>query len=461
MAAQVAMMLPSLQELQSSDQIELLDVIDSLRAQGLSQIISLPQLVVCGDQSSGKSSVLEAISGVPFPRKDNLCTRFATEVILRRDSKTSISVSIVPSKDRSSSEREIISQFRHELATLDDFPALFEKAKDIMGLSDDSKSFSRDVLRIEMLGPTQPQLTLVDLPGLIHSETKSQTPADISMVTNLVSEYLTSPRSIILAVVSAKNDISNQIVLRRSREVDRQGDRTLGIITKPDCLDHNSSSEGAFLALAKNEEIPFELGWHTVKNLAPAEQGDRDAIEAAFFETSNFQNLPSENIGIISLRARLSKILFDQIRFELPKLIEDIDTRIIKTKAEVEKLGTGRATLQEQRNFLITVSEEFHSICRDAIRGDYHHAFFKVDSSPERRLCADVRNQYFKFAKTLREDGARWKITEDEQNLFGLSPGTRTRKQAINEVCKLLERSRGPEVNIMLDSTSHSSYRLV
>lgn len=88
-----------LQSLSSANQIELLDVVDKLRAQGLSDFTALPQLIVCGDQPSGKSSVLQAISGLSFPRKDNLCTRFATEVILRRVSAKGISVSIVPGHD--------------------------------------------------------------------------------------------------------------------------------------------------------------------------------------------------------------------------------------------------------------------------------------------------------------------------------------------------------------------------
>jgi GTP1/Obg family GTP-binding protein len=53
-------------ELQS-EQSEPLDVIDQLRTQGLGRLVELPQLIVCGDQSSGKSSVLEAISRVRFP----------------------------------------------------------------------------------------------------------------------------------------------------------------------------------------------------------------------------------------------------------------------------------------------------------------------------------------------------------------------------------------------------------
>jgi hypothetical protein len=195
-----------------------------------------------------------------------------------------------------------------------------------MGLSSTGKSFSNDVLRVEICGPSQPQLTLVDLPGLIHSETKSQTPDDVKLVHILVSRYLENPRSIILAVVSAKNDIGNQIILHRARQVDPQGLRTLGIITKPDLLVKGSKSEEAFIALARNEEVNFSLGWHVVKNLDSATSKDqhdnRDQQETLFFQESCFNCLPDHTVGINFLRARLSKVLFSQIRTELPRLIQ-------------------------------------------------------------------------------------------------------------------------------------------
>ena len=86
----------SLESLQSTEQRELMDLVDRLRRAGLSSLLPLPQIVVAGDQSSGKSLVLEAITEIPFPRKENLCTRFATEIIMRRDVETSISCKINP-----------------------------------------------------------------------------------------------------------------------------------------------------------------------------------------------------------------------------------------------------------------------------------------------------------------------------------------------------------------------------
>ena len=196
MTALGSLELPSLQKLQSPGQLELLDVVDTLRARGLSKLVALPQIIVCGDQSSGKSSVLEAISGIPFPRQENLCTRFVTEVVLRRAAMAEIIVSILPGENRTIMERDELLKFRHELKSTDDFKGIFETAMTAMGLSTGDKSFSNDVLRIEFCGPSQPPLTLVDLPGLIHSSIKQNMAQDVSLVHNLVSGYLKNPRSI-------------------------------------------------------------------------------------------------------------------------------------------------------------------------------------------------------------------------------------------------------------------------
>lgn len=111
-----------LEALCSKEQIELLDSIDHLRLQGINHYISLPQIIVCGDQSSGKSSVLEAISGVSFPIWSSLCTRFLTELVLRKSSQVGVCVSIVPHRSCSESEREALAQFHEELDSFEGLP---------------------------------------------------------------------------------------------------------------------------------------------------------------------------------------------------------------------------------------------------------------------------------------------------------------------------------------------------
>lgn len=171
--------------LQSKDHEELLNIIDKLRSQGISRYIDLPQLIVCGDQSSGKSSVLEAVSGLRFPTKDNLCTRFATELVLRRVATESATVTIVPDPGRSEQEITKLSAFKPSTTVYDDFGSIIEEAGEAMGLGP-AKVFSTDILRVEISGPTQPHLTLVDLPGMFHAgELSSRVIVDVFVHPNV------------------------------------------------------------------------------------------------------------------------------------------------------------------------------------------------------------------------------------------------------------------------------------
>lgn len=152
----------SLEGLQSHEQRKIMDLIDRLRRSGLSGVVQLPQLVVCGDQSSGKSSVLEAITEIPFPRKENLCTRFATEIVLRRSATPAIVTKITPDKTRPESEQQKLRNFKISLGNFGELPTVIDEASKLMGLDDNilgvTRAFARDVLSIEISGPGRPQL---------------------------------------------------------------------------------------------------------------------------------------------------------------------------------------------------------------------------------------------------------------------------------------------------------------
>jgi hypothetical protein len=123
----------SLEELQTDDQRRILDTIAQVRKCGLDSILSLPQLVVCGDQSAGKSSVLEALTEIPFPRNDNLCTRFATEIILRRAPKNSLTIKIIPDEQRPVAEQTTIKGFEESITNFDELPDVTDMAMKVMG----------------------------------------------------------------------------------------------------------------------------------------------------------------------------------------------------------------------------------------------------------------------------------------------------------------------------------------
>ncbi|PVI06772.1 GTP-binding protein [Periconia macrospinosa] len=472
----------SLEALQSNDQRKVMDIVDKLRRTGLNGIVELPQLVVCGDQSSGKSSVLEAITEIPFPRKENLCTRFATEIILRRSHLSIISVSITPDKLRPKTEQDTLKSFQKSIADFSQLPVIIEEATEAMGLGavGNSRAFSRDVLSIQIDGPARPQLTLVDLPGLIHSTNKAQTEAGKELILDLVKEYMKNERTIILAVVSAKNDYANQIVLDHARKADGKGNRTLGIITKPDYLREGSQNELDWIELAQNKNINLKNGWHMLKNRGE-DQGDftfrqRNEEEALFFSKGIYANLPREFVGIDSLRERLSKLLLNHLIKELPSLKREMDSKLRETYEAIDELGESRSTFEEQRRELMKVSMQFHGILKAAISGFYEGTFFgavgleKGMESPEniRRFRAVAQHLNLKFARDMRLLGHKFAIgsspgekdegtggeessdketsEDDPTSLFLPSPKTLSREGAIAWVKKTLVRTRGYEL---------------
>ena len=437
--------------LQSKDHEQLLDVIDLLRSQGISRYVRLPQLIVCGDQSSEKSSVLEAVSGVRFPTKKHLCTRFATELVLRRDPTTNATVAIIPGAKRSDKEKEKLLDFKAPTILIDNFPSLIDDAKKAIGLESNARAFSDNVLRVEISRLEQPHLTLVDLPGLIHAESRHQSEKDIKLISSLIRSYITNTRSIILTVVLAKNDYANQIVIKLARDIDSKGVRTLDIIIKPNTLRVGSKSEKAFLDLTGNKDVVFRLGWHVLRNRDDNSRDssvkERDEKEKEFFSQGSWISLPPKLLGIGALKPRLSIVLKDQIISELSNLLCDVETSINDSRSTLIRLGEARGTLQEQRLYLVHVSRSFSSLVKAAIDGVYVHKFFGVAITPigfRKRLRAIVQDILLNFVEDIGYKGHSQEITEDDspQNKISVSEKI-LRSNFLKYVRELIRRSRG------------------
>ena len=401
----------NLSGLLSGEHAKLLDVTDRLRELGLARHMPLPQLVVCGDQSSGKSSVLQSISGVKFPVNDGLCTRFATQVILRRSERKSGGVSIKPGDSSSNEQRQKLEAFSAVHVDFENIPTYMEEAKVIMGLVGDS-TFSDATLRVEISGPDQPHLTLVDLPGLIHNPDRSQSPRDIKIVKDLVQKYMAEDRTIILAIMSAKSDPAIQEILQMAQEGDKTGRRTMGIITKPDLLHSGSPTEQKVLSYARNEQTKFGLGWHVVRNADYEEckcpTYDRRAKEVELFSKAPWTGLLTTSLGAEALIVRLSECSYNLTRTELPNVVRQIRSRIANCHTQLKLLGPSRNSASEQRRYLTEIAQDFQHIVLDSVDGQLNRN--RYSAKPSRSLRAEVRGLTDAFADSMRYCGRTYKV---------------------------------------------------
>lgn len=455
----------SLKNLQAEEQRTVLETVARVRKCGLDGQLSLPQLVVCGDQSAGKSSVLEALTEIPFPRNDNLCTRFATEIILRQATRSSITVKVIPDSERPSHEQHSIKAFQKSIIDFSELPDVMRLAMNVMGITEDlsvlatSQAFAKDVLSIEIEGPTQPHLTLVDIPGLIATETRGVTAEDVDLVAEITAKYISNQRTICLAVVSAANDYANQKILKKVREVDPAGHRTLGIITKPDRIDGEGSLR-AFVELAQNEDIHFSLGWHVLKNRSAAEKDitleQRKKSEAKWFRESGFKDLPSHAVGIDSLRKRLSLLLFEHVKRELPGLRQELDDTLEDAQTELEMLGRARSSTKECNEYLNRLAFDYQQLCKAGVDGHYEHNYFSLhtkwneqalsksaSSVPDQtRARASIQDLNDKWSESFRKNGHTYYLKLDDEQDEEIGSNEKAVEKKKKDVPLVLNKSK-------------------
>ncbi|KAH1345236.1 hypothetical protein KXX25_009504 [Aspergillus fumigatus] len=449
----------------SSRTSERLNQVDRIRANGVGDHIALPQLVVCGDQSAGKSSVLEGISGIPFPRQDGVCTRFATEIILRHEpNHRRNTATILPHISRTEEEKAKLSAFRREVSDLAQLPGIIEEAARLMGVQGmndlaDAPTFAADVLRLEIVGDTGLHLTLVDLPGLISV---SENDDDVQLVGDLVNSYLENSRSIILAVVPASSDVDTQSIIQRARRFDKDGFRTVGIITKPDLI--NDGTEGRIAKLANNaDRTKLRLGFFLVKNPRPIdlEKGmttaERRKVEAEFFAHPpwNKLGLDPSRVGIDNLRIFMQDLLDRHIERELPKVRKDVAQLLHDINKELMDLGDPRTSPAQIRMYLTRIATDFQNLVQAGVEGTYGNRdsfFHEIDDERDcHRLRAAIHAENGKFAAYMRRHGQKRKVIsaelqEDTETETEAGQILVAKEQMSAWIKKIYDRTRGREL---------------
>ncbi|KAF4506151.1 hypothetical protein G6O67_006265 [Ophiocordyceps sinensis] len=390
--------------------------IDKLRELNVGSMIPLPQLVVVGDQSSGKSSVLENLTGFSFPRAAGLCTRYATQITCCRDPLAGVSISIIPRPDASEELKGELLGFQRDLEGLDndELAGIFEEANAAMGIrmdDDDDEpgcgAFSEDILKIEIYGPDQNHLTVIDVPGIFRVPTPGlTTETDIALVESMVKRYMNDSRTIILAVIPCNVDIATQEIVQLAEKADPAGVRTMGVLTKPD-LATEAATQKAVVDLVQGKRSNLKLGYYVVKNRGADDvaggwtQAKRAAAEKAFF-TNQPWALIRERCGVATLKDRLRNLLMSISKQEIPNVKSDVEQRLRKCKADLEAMGPPRSDESSQRQFLGRLASRFQTVTHAALNGYYAgEQLFKVD--PQLRLVTRVINLHNVFSKVFSQ----------------------------------------------------------
>lgn len=458
----------------ADEQRGLLDLIDKLQFAQLDNV-KLPQIVVVGDQSAGKSSVLEALSGTPFPRDAGACTRFATEIRLRRGKEERLKVSIIPDKNKGINEQRTLREWGGQITGDLSFESMMREATELIAPKNIPGRFAaKDILVVEKTGPDMPLLTLVDLPGLVRVANRDQSEADIQTIETLSDRYMKSSRTIILAVVGGNNDYVQAPILKKARYFDPNGTRTIGVLTKPD-MTERIGLEDKFIELVTNQdqENNFKLGWYVLLNPGPGDDWQdpqaRLEREAEFFTQGKWAVLPPHMWGIGSLRQKLSTQLQRHIGKHVKTLRRQIQTSLEQCEAQLRAMGAGKDTVDEMRSEMGELFNASNNLVTPAVNGNYKNPFGTkffsrqpaAKGTPAHKLRARVREESERFARRFRQSGRKvaFASTPDGSLPAAGSVNDPSKKAfAAQHVEPLLIQSRGQE--LPLDSNPRAPYIL-
>merc|ERR1711939_112060 len=343
---------------------------------GVQNPIDLPQIVVVGSQSSGKSSVLENIVGRDFlPRGTGIVTRrpLVLQLINRQAGQANgvKNEELIAGGDKEANVDEwgeflhIPGQKFHDFNKIRD-----EIVKETEAKTGRNAGISPAPINLRIYSPNVLTLTLVDLPGLTKVPVGDQ-PRDIErQIREMLLKFITKPNSIILAVTAANTDLANSDGLKLAREVDPEGQRTIGVLTKVDLMDDGTD----VVDILAGRIIPLRLGYVPVVNRGQRDIDNKKAITAAleneknFFENHKAYRNKSSYCGTPYLARKLNLILMMHIKQTLPDIKARISASLQKYSTELQ--GLGDSMLGNSANIVLNIITEFSNEWRTVLEGN-------------------------------------------------------------------------------------------
>ncbi|MXQ83998.1 hypothetical protein E5288_WYG002323 [Bos mutus] len=296
---------------------------DAFSSIGQSCHLDLPQIAVVGGQSAGKSSVLENFVGRDFlPRGSGIVTR--RPLILQLIFSKTEYAEFLHCKSRKFTDFE---EVRQEIEAETD------------RVTGTNKGISPVPINLRIYSPHVLNLTLIDLPGITKVPVGDQ-PQDIEyQIKDMILQFISRESSLILAVTPANMDLANSDALKLAKEVDPQGLRTIGVITKLDLMDEGTDARDVL----ENKLLPLRRGYIGVVNRSQKDiEGKKDIRTALAAERKFFLSHPAyrhiaDRMGTPHLQKTLNQQLTNHIRESLPALRSKLQSQLLSLEKEVEE----------------------------------------------------------------------------------------------------------------------------
>jgi replication fork clamp-binding protein CrfC len=227
-------------------------------------------------------------------------------------------------------------------------------------------------INLRIYSPNVLTLTLVDLPGLTKVPVGDQ-PKDIErQIKEMVLKFITKPNAIILSVTAANTDLANSDGLKLAREVDPEGARTIGVLTKVDLMDQGTD----VVDILAGRVIPLRYGYVPVINRGQKDietnKQIRDALdfERKFFEDHASYRAKAQYCGTPFLARKLNMILMHHIKTTLPDIKTRIHSTLSKYQMELAQLGEDASLLGSPSNIVLNVITELTNEYRTILDGN-------------------------------------------------------------------------------------------
>ncbi|GIY48713.1 hypothetical protein CDAR_314571 [Caerostris darwini] len=356
--------------------------------------IQLPQIVVIGTQSSGKSSVLESLVGRDFlPRGAGIVTRRPLVLQLVYTPKDDMSFR---SSEEGTLNLEEWGKFLHtKLKVYSDFNEIRKEIEaETERMSGSNKGICPEPINLKIYSPNVVNLTLVDLPGITKVPVGDQ-PEDIEIqIRQLILQHISNPNAIILAVTPANTDFATSESLKMAREVDPDGRRTLAVVTKLDLMDAGTDAVDVLCGRV----IPVKLGIIGVVNRSQQDINNKKNIDdaskdEALFLQRKYPTLANRN-GTAFLAKTLNRLLMHHIRDCLPDLKTRVNVMISQFQSMLHSYGEA---VDDQGQTLLQIITKFASAYCSTVEGTARN----IETS---ELCGGARICYIfheTFGRTL------------------------------------------------------------